>query len=274
MPFGVDDALVLGGLGADVLGGGLGAMFGDDDRERQRRLWEQLKVPELERLNPETVGQSDLSGYQEDPRLRAAKYNALAKLRGIEDSGGLTLEDKAAQNEALTASGRAQRAGFSRIRDDAAGRGGLNNGSTLAMQLAHEQESNDQAARTGLSTAGAAQRRMFDAMRERASLAGQMSSQEFGQASQKAAAKDAINQYNAGARARAAQYNAGLGQQDFYNRMAKTQGASGYYGGEADRKAGQWSGMGSAVGGGLIGYADMRQRRQQRDPWGDYGEGY
>lgn len=249
--------------GGQLLGGILGQIDWNGDRASQRRLIEDMirragsvRLPELERLQAELLGPSAAEGVYSDPELAAAQYDALGGLGDIVDSGGMTLEDRAVQEEALRAA--AQRAQAQRrsvlAMLDRSGQGATS-GAAVAAQLSSAREQADRAADIGLRTAGSAQRRALEAMMERGRMASSMRSQDFSERSRRADAKDAISRYNAGALANARAYNVQLPQQQFQNQMSRTtaqmapsQLGAQYYGQNADRLAGTISNFGSGLG--------------------------
>ena len=184
----------------------LGYLMSAPDRAKAEQLiqqatdeYGQLNVPDLERAVIQEVGPTAFEKLQTDPRLKAAQYAALDRLEQSATEG-LTLEDKAAQNEAMRAAARQESAGRQRIAEDFAARGQLGGGAQLAMQLQNQQQGAERAYDTSMQTAANAQRRMFDAMMQSGKLASELRGQEFDEQSRIAQARDAVNRYNADAR--------------------------------------------------------------------------
>jgi hypothetical protein len=248
------------GAGVQILGGVAGEAFSAQDRETQQRLLQQatdaygkVNLPKLQQLVGEQVGPSELSKVGGDPELQQAQRGALDEIMRVARSGGMTLEDKANLNRVQNKVARTESAGRNRISEDMAARGISGGGAELAMQLANNQQASQQASENGLETAAAAQHRALDAMMQGGRLAGDIRGQDYNEKARAAEAQDMINRYNADSRSRAAQYNAGLAQQQYENEMRQAQGKAGGLR-EQSAAAGQraqdtrslWNGLGTA----------------------------
>jgi hypothetical protein len=259
------------------LGGSLGGQaLSEADRQKELEIYKQLlakyqnvPLPGQEQMSPDLYGPSALEGISEDPTAGAAYAQSDAAMKGLIDQGGLTLQDKAAQASVYDKLARQNSTSMGRIENDAAARGGLNSGSTLAMQLASQQQGSQQAADAARDTSANAQARMYQALRDRASQSMKRSDQVYDRQARAAAARDAINQHNASAMNKSISYNNDLGQTQFGNRMSQINGqqnASGnlasYYGGAADRISNMWGGSGKAVQQGIAAY-DQRRRDEE-----------
>lgn len=259
----ITGSLIAGGVGA-LVQGGLG-LIGDamaaGDREKARKLYEDLlkqiqsiPEPELREQAAVLLGESELGKVKADPSLVAAQRAALAKLQQISDEGGLTLEDKAVLETQLSRAARADAAGRNAISNQMQARGTLGSGAELAMALQGQQSSAQRGYESARDTAAQAQRRAYEAIMGRGSLAGQMRGQDFNEQSTAAKARDEIARYNAAAQERANAYNAGLSSELYKARLAKAQTAGGatsalanQYMGEAQGKANQMAGYGAAA---------------------------
>jgi hypothetical protein len=221
---------LIGGLAQ--LGGGIaGAISASDARNEAANLirasvadYEAMGVPSeqalqlsLERyrnegiLTPEmeqeiTQGDSRLLGIQEDPRLREAQLSALDELGSI-GRGETRLSDKAAVADILDKTAQAERGQRLAIEQDLRQRGAYGSGAELAMKLANQQSSAQQANQQGLNLAAQAQDRALKAIIEGGNLGGNIRGQEFSQSARAAEAQDAINRYNAMARGETQQRN-------------------------------------------------------------------
>lgn len=223
-------------------------------------LYENMSPAEQEAALAQEVGFSEMSGVNASPILKDAQMKALASFEDIQESGGLTLQDRAAQNQALNQSARQEAAGRAAIENNMAARGTLGSGAELAMSLSNQQASADRGARLAENTAASAQARYFDSILAQGNMAGQMRDQDVGEQTQKAKAADMIAQYNAAARERAlnqrnANRNTQWGQQ-----MAIAQAKGGAMGDKAESKSKQadrtqafWGGIGNTIlkGGGI-----------------------
>lgn len=191
----------------DAIGGsgGSGALRGIEDLYNMPLpVLKQMRpdlYKEVVRLNPElesaqTLGPSAMEGISTDPALRAAQMSALQKLQGISDAGGrdaqFLAEASKMQNDINANLAGNQQA----IQQNLAARG-LSGGATEAVQrqLAAQQAANRQA-QMGLDLNAQAQQRALAALTQGAQLGGQMESQQFGQQSAVAQAKDLANRFN------------------------------------------------------------------------------
>lgn len=216
------------GLGVSAVGTLITELIAGGKEEEARRvmneaakIYDAVELPQLERAIAEQVGPTALERITVDPAYKAAQMEALTKLGQISEEGGFTLADKAALNKTLGALSRRDAGARAAIAENMQARGTLGAGAELAQRLAAQQESSQMASERGMDIAAQAQQRALNAIMQRGQMAGEMRGQEYGEQERLAQARDAINRYNAGARASAQQYNLGLGQQDFANRMQK-----------------------------------------------------
>lgn len=263
--------LIQGGAGV------LGELFSSGDSAEQQRLireamaqFEGLSPPELEAIAAEQMGPSAMQGVAADPSAVAAQRAALEELMRVARSGGMRLEDRAMQNEALSRSSRAESAGRQRIADDMAARGVGGSGAELAMQLSNQQASAQRGAEASQQAAAQAQRRALDAMMQGGRFAGQMRGQDFDEKARRAQAADMVSRYNADARQRAAYFNANLPQQEHDNRYRIAQGKAGALAGgagaagqRANDTRGLYAGIGKAGYDIATAYEDPEKKKQQ-----------
>jgi hypothetical protein len=191
---------------------------------------------------------------QMDPRLKTDQMSALNKLGEYSETGD-TAESKAVMHRILGDVARQEGAGRNAILGSMRARGVSGSGAELAAQLANQQASADRAQTAGLDQAANSQKRMLDAVLAKGNMAGSIRRQDYGEATDAARARDAINLYNSGERSKAKYYNAGLNQQQFGNSMARASGkanaANGVanaYGQQADRTAAIGAGVGQGIG--------------------------
>jgi hypothetical protein len=305
IPLAVAGAQVAGGLiGAEQAGGERQASMeqiqkavqdleavGIPSVEAQKLVLEQYRnegqlTPEME----QSITQQG-NGYDDiklSPQYKDASLQALNSLRGISDSGGMNLGDRANLEQVLSSVGQADKGRRDAAKSRLGARGQLGSGMELLADLQSAQDANQTASQTGLQTAGMAQQRALEAIKQGGALGAQMNQQEFSQGAQAANARNAIAQFNAQAqqnvanrnvnRANDAQaanlqnkqnisnsnvdtrnkqqsFNKGLIQQDFENQMKKgtatanaNMGAASSHQQAGDRTAGQWAGIGSALG--------------------------
>jgi len=185
-----------------------GYKAGERTLDSLRKQWGNLELPELneyglERFNnfftPQEVGKTNLSDIQLDPTNLDAQRAALAQLGDI-SQGGLTLQDKVNLLDIQNEVARQDAARQGAIQQNMAERGMGGGGAELAQRLMAQQAGSDRAANDSRNVAAMAQQRALDAIMQRGQLGGQMRMQEYGIASDAAAAQDAINRFNAGQR--------------------------------------------------------------------------
>jgi hypothetical protein len=184
-----------------------------------------IDLPTLERIIAEQLGPSAQEGVrgQLDPRLRQEQMASLNSL-GEVAAGGHNADTDAAMNRILSQVGRQESAGRNAILGNMRARGVSGSGAELASQLSNNQAAAERSQDAGLQQGAAAQKRMLDAIAAKGQMAGSMRSQDYGELSDAARAKDAISRYNHGSREKAQYYNAGLGQQQFGNKLQLAQG--------------------------------------------------
>lgn len=142
---------------------------------------------------------------QEDSRLNGIKIPdqilnmqqmALTKISEIADQGGLTATDRAKLYDIREQQAATNRGMQEAIMQNAQQRGVAGSGLELQQRLLAQQATANQAARQGVDVAAAAQQARLQAIRDQASMAGQMNEQSFGQQKAVAEANDVINRYN------------------------------------------------------------------------------
>lgn len=205
------------------------------------------------------AGESSLSGIEQDPRLRNVQLQALDYLSEVGQTG-LTAADRAALNEIRRSAQNEAQAQQNQVVQSMAQRGIGGSGVELASRLNAAQSVGDRMSRESDALARQAQERAMNAILQQSQLAGNMDSADFNRAAQIAQAQDAMNKFNTqnqqslqqrnvSARNQAQaqnlqerqriadsnvalknqqqQYNKNLGQQNFQNRLAITQGQAG-----------------------------------------------
>lgn len=142
--------------------------------------------------------QSQLAGIKVDPSLMNAQMQSLTQLQQIASSGGLTPQDKA-QLQQINNQVNAQNAGRQlSVQQQAQQQGVGGSGFDLAARLGAAQQANNAASDAGTNVAANAQQRALQAIQQSGQLGGQIQQEQFGEAAQKAAAQDAVNQFNTG----------------------------------------------------------------------------
>lgn len=215
------------------------------------KLFKDIDLPDIEKMKlaleaPELIlsGEEDrlrdteLENIMTDSRLRDSQMEALRELeeRGEE---GLTPEDRARFNALRREVAGDEQARQSSILQQMAQRGALDSGSQLAAQLSSNQQSTQRAAEAADRLAAEAASGRRQALQQAAQTAGALRSQDYGEQSAVARAKDEIARFNAGVSARDTEarrqqetsranianqqqmFNKQLGQRQFENQMTK-----------------------------------------------------
>lgn len=265
--------------------------------EKQRLKLEQLVLQgELTPQQAETILQeeSSLTSYSADPRLRDAQLAALGQLERIGSEGGLTIEDRAALQEANMLQDSRSRGAREAILQNMAARGLSGSGQELLAQLSGQQDQAQQASLMALQQGALGRQRALEAIMGAGQLGGQMEDQRFGQARAKAEAQDIINRFNTANRqaqinqnvmnANTAQaqnlaarqaiadqnvalrnqqqmYNKGLYQQQFQNQLQRAGGISGALTGQANMAQQQGSQITGMLGGAATALGGFLERK-------------
>lgn len=194
------------------------------------------------------------------PELRNAQMNALNQMQDIASQGGLTAVDRARLNDISQQVSTEQRGAREAILQGAQRRGTLTGGATLLDQMLGQQAAATRQNTAGVNVAAEAQRRALEAIQNTGAMGGNIRSQDFSEASQKAAAADAIakfnaqnqqsvgltntaaqnaaqaaniqndinrNTYNTEVANKAKMYNAGIPQQNYQNELGKATAVAG-----------------------------------------------
>ena len=140
--------------------------------------------------------QSEMGGIRLDPNLAAAQSASLAGLSDIVGQGGMTLQDRANFQDANSAAQLQASRQQAAMRDEFAARGMAGSGNETVARMMASQGAADASAKAGRNMNAMAQQRALDALMQRGSLAGQMSSQDFSQKSAQAQAADNIARFN------------------------------------------------------------------------------
>lgn len=243
--------IALLGAGIAAVSGLIGQLIAGKSREEADAILQSVR-DEFGRISPakvkalavEQLGPSALDALNRGDEMNTMQDGVNRMTTGIEQ-GGMTLQDRAALNEALDQAGQQDRAGRAAVTRQFSGTG--NQG--LVAGLVAQQGSAQNAYRTGNASAGDAQRRYWDMIQSRGGMANQM----YANKSRAAEAQDAIARWNATNRQQTAQYNNSLEQQRFDNDLRITNGKMGVAQqqaalkrGDADRTQQTWGGVGAA----------------------------
>lgn len=200
---------------------------------------------------------SSMNEIETDPALKQNQLDALNSLVSLAQEGGMTDQDRANLSKIKTDENTNARGQREAILQSAQSRGLGGSGIELMNALQNQQNSATRQSQRDMDVAGQAQARALESLQQAGNLSGNMQNQSFNQQAQVANANDAISKFNAanqqqqvntntaarnaaqvanlGEKQRIAdantqmknqqqQYNKGLLQQDFQNRIQKAGG--------------------------------------------------
>jgi hypothetical protein len=236
-PWGIAGGALLGGVGS-IAGGLL------SDASDPEEIYRNLSIPDIQTLI--AAGQLDPSAFdqiREDPAARAAQMEALGYMQNLGREGGMDLQAKVAHEQAIQRANQNDQSNRMAVLNNMAMRGMRGSGSELAATLSGQQSSAQANAMAGASAAAQARQRALQAMMGAGQMGGQVRGQDYQVASDRAAARDRIAQFNAQNRRSAYEQNtgwqmqkagaqAGAAQQS-YQRDVNTGGAIGSVAGGA-----------------------------------------
>lgn len=270
------------------------------DIEKQKLLLEEYQLtgqmsPELEAMI--NLGPSAMEQVSIDPRLRSEQMKALESISGLAQ-GNITPADLAGFEMARRNSAAEAQAKEGQILQNMQQRGQGGSGAELMARLQANQSGADRLQQAQLEEAKAMQNARMAALSQQANMAGQLRSQDYGEQSNLAKARDLINQFNtqnaqnvqqrnvgsknqaqltnlqnqqnianmnADLRNKQQISNKGLLQQNFGNQMQLAGAKAGLYGQNAQQQdqqaaqtAGMWAGIGQGVGTGISAFADKK----------------
>jgi hypothetical protein len=204
-----------------------GAQAQIDAAERAAAAFRGIRIPTIEEQsiilqNPDLVGeytpeqiqlmqemtQSAMEGVQVDTNVLNKQKDALEGISDVAE-GGYSESDKATAREIQRTVSQDAQARQKAILNAMASRGVLGSGMELAAQLQGNQQAAEQMSRGGEGLTQQAQARALQALGQQADLASQMRTQEYGEQTDLARARDAINQFNVQNRQRVAETNLG-----------------------------------------------------------------
>lgn len=224
-----------GAGGGELIGGIVGDLYGEDDRSRARRSLRDA----LNSLYSENI-ESDPTAYNDiavDPRLKVAQMAALDRIQKEASQNGMGLQDRVALRQSMDETARRERGSREAIQQNMAMRGQGGSGVELANTLANQQVAAERNASAGAQAAADARRRALSAAMQSGQLASGIRGQEYGEQSDRASARDAIQRFNASQRLTRAGManNIRMGQAQRYDE-------------EADRWRDRGAGIGAGAG--------------------------
>lgn len=196
-------------------------------REGQRAIsnayYEALGIipPDLDATDLQQQGDSQYNYITEDPRLRNYQMQALDQLGSIAAAGGgQTAQDYEAYQRARQQAGMMSNAARGAAMNEQQQRGLQGGNAALLANLTASQNANNQANQMGVQAASDSRARYLAALNQLGSQSANVRGQDYGIASNRASAQDAINKFNTQMRQDTQRYNQGLSQQNFQNQMA------------------------------------------------------
>lgn len=195
------------------------SIFGDNSKEQDRlnealRLFTGIHVPTVEeqQVNLEELVQQgvitpdeaefirqDPSAFEDlvvDPAGRQAELQALDKLQGIMESGGMDAQARARLSQIQDEIGTSSRGAREAIMQNAAERGIAGSGFELVNKLTEQQGAATRANQAAVQAAADAEQRALQAISQSGALGGQIRNQDYAQEAAKAQAIDQINKFN------------------------------------------------------------------------------
>lgn len=208
------------GAGAGLLGSILGDSAADEANDQAQRLrdaalaqFANLNIPDTDKMSlfleemkssgmysPEmeqalTLGPSSMENINIDPRLRATQLSALEQVSGIAKNGLSDADMASLELIRRQAAGEAQ-AKQGQILQNMQARGQGGSGAELIAKIQSAQSSADRLNQQALEEAKMMQQARMQALQQQGNMSGQIRSQDYGEQTDAAKARDAINQFN------------------------------------------------------------------------------
>lgn len=136
-----------------------------------------------------------MESFLENPEVISSQLASLNQMNEY-GKGNLTPVDKANMMQQMQMEAQQEKGAREAILSNARSRGVAGSGLEMAAALQSQQEAANRANRTATDINSATQQRALQALNQAGSLAGQMRGQDLDAAQRKAAATDAINQFN------------------------------------------------------------------------------
>jgi hypothetical protein len=186
------------------ISGGLTGLFSDEGTDQEELYREYLNklesvgIPSLEELiSAGTIGDTAYSDIETDPAVRQATTEAMNALLAEGEAGGQSVQSKSETEAALNQARQAERMQTAAIMEEMAQRGQAGGGSELAQRMMASQNAMSEARKSGLQSAADARTRALQSLSEAGQLGSTVRGQDWTEESAKAAAQDALNQWNA-----------------------------------------------------------------------------
>lgn len=166
-------------------------------------------VPKLDTAIAHEAGPTALAQIQTDPETRNTQMDAMRKLSSLYDQGGMSQGDEASLQQANEGAQQQSSSDLQSLQQSLAARGQTMNPALAAAMAAQSSGQVVQAtARNRYAAQGDARGRAYNALRDSATVAGNVHNSDYGERAATASAQDRINQFNAGQRTGADNENA------------------------------------------------------------------
>jgi hypothetical protein len=193
------------------------------NNERNRKLYEDIKLPEYENYVPEEYQYETI---KEDPNLRSMQMSALQKMSGLADNG-LAAEDEANFTKASQNAHQIAKSGTDAAIANANARGVGGSGMEFAMREMANQKGAENAQNAGLEQAATtARQRALNNMAYNTAV-GNQRSQDFQANSANTGIVNRFKEANTNNRNSAFQYNQGLQDRTYSNQMGRANAMAG-----------------------------------------------
>lgn len=169
------------------------------DPAQQKAIYQKyMSTGQLDPQMEQAVNQeaTRLASINLDPSSREAELNALTKLQQVSDAGGLDAQAKEKEYQAINTSNANEAGQQGAIMQNFAARGVGGSGAQLAAALSADQGSANRGATAGMQSASDAEQRALQALTQSGQIGATLNNQDYKQASDAAAAQDAINRFN------------------------------------------------------------------------------
>jgi len=195
--------------------GSTGSDKADKLRQEAYDAFDAIKTPELSslqvqlqnyvdagQLTPEQaeatlINSNAFNAIKTDPSYTGAAKQALQQMQDVANQGGMTAIDKAQLQDIENQENEQRNAQDQAIMQNAKARGVGGSGLETVNRLINQQNASNSANQAGTSVAANAEQRALQAMQQAGGLGTQLENQAYGEEANKAAAENAINQFNA-----------------------------------------------------------------------------
>jgi hypothetical protein len=240
------------------------------DKREAERLYAQAEAQfgpearaELDAVRFQSLGPSAMAGVQGDGQMDAYAREALRRIAQDASTAGLTAEERLATAEAQTDAAQFARGQREATLQNAAARGISGSGFELASRMSADQDAAGRASRAAMQASASAEARRRMAQGQLLSGATGYQGQLFGQAAQKAQAKDAVDRFNTSMANDAAQWRYGQQQQLRANQAEALTNRADRKMGHATR--GTFAGAGVGLGQGVQAVSNYQQNQAYLD---------